>query len=190
MGVYSHYQALPADGSLLRLLLADADLYQVYCHLVGEPSGPFDLLRFDEAELQGLHEQLAGLGDGAIQRAVAVFYRELDRTREEASGVEHRALLVKHGYYFDAIEGMGTPTHPRLGERLIWPGTVLWPELVAQLDGGLSVISTEVVLAGAAFLAGLDERVIAEDPDAHRDWLALFHAAAERGEVVVVGAFP
>lgn len=193
MGVYSHYQALPADGTLLRLLWSDADLYRVYCCLVGEPCGPFDLLHADEADRLHLRERLAEAGiegDDAIRHAVAVFYRELDRTREEAPGVERRALLVKHGYYFDAIEGLGTPAHPRLGERLIFGGAGLHQDLVPELDGGLSVISAEEVRAGAAFLAILDERVVAENPEAHREWLALFRAAAERSEVVVVGAFP
>ncbi len=187
MSVYSHYQTLPSDGSLLRLLRTDANLYRVYGCLVGQPSGLFDLLHFDLADHQSLCERLAddGVeGDDEIRRAIAVFYREFDRTREVDSGVERRALLVKHGDFFDTIEGLDTLAHPHLGSRLIF-GVA---DRVREGDDTLSLISVEEVRAGAVFLAGLDARVAAIDPDTHRSWLALLRAAAERGEVVVVGA--
>lgn len=192
MGVYSHYQALPADGSLLRLLRTDADLYRVYCSLVGKPSGPFTLLRFDEADHQRLCEHLAEAGieeDDAIRRAVAVFYRELDRTREEAPGVESRGLLVKQGDLWVAIHGLGTPAHPHLGRWLVFGGEdIVAGGWVPGCEGELGLIASHQVHAGAAFMAALAQRVVSIDPDTHRSWLALFRAAAERDEVVVVGA--
>jgi hypothetical protein len=191
MGVYVHYQAVPADGELFRRLRDDPQFCVLYKMLLHRPCGPFDTRRLDADEVEELLNDIAGeevFGSrAAVDRMMAELHRELAAATIAHPGLEQRAVYIKSNCDFDrhlerALQAQGHPSAGTLVSDLIFGNVAFeWG------DGELTYVPTATVAEAARWFGPIDPASFGRLGDDFRAFRDLYVAAAGWGEVVVAG---
>jgi hypothetical protein len=180
MGVYCHYQAMPANSTLFRRLSTEEPFAVAYEHVLHRPSGPFEFL--------ALASGLGSLPDLAGEETFAALRTELCQALRDFPGIDHRSAYLKLSDDFDwiLIEQL-----TRLGR----PDAAVFTDNLRMGCAGLAGDSTSLTLVpeptvveAARWLRRIGTRAFTarEAPD-YLLWRHVYLEAAEKGEVIVIG---
>jgi hypothetical protein len=196
MGVYCHYQALPADSRLLARLRTEPRLYAFYAELVNRPCGPFNTSELDRGEFEDLLNDLARAevfgSRPAAEGAVADFRAELAKAVASHPGLEGRTAYIKLDDAFEArladeLGRLGRHGASEEADRLMLGCEPLGPNLFPGEPPELQLVSAPVVAEAAGWLSRITPEVFGWLAEDYRSWQRVYQEAAQRGEAIVIG---
>ncbi len=194
MGVYLHYQAMPDDSRLARLLRAERLLCVMYCEVIHRPAGPWDTVRLP---LNDFDETLSSIADnpafgslGTAMQAYDDLRAELERAEREYPGLRRRAAYFKL-IDFDAqlargLAAAGRPDAEWLADSLVWGTERFAPDGFGGRNVTLQRVPSPLVADAAVQLRGVGPEAFDWRAD---DWAAfrgVYAEAAARGESIVI----
>lgn len=194
MGIYLHYQAMPDDSRLARLLRTEQRFCAIYCEVIHRPAGPWDT---DRLPLDNFNETLADIAQnptfGSLPKALQAYgdlRSELERAERSYPGLRRRAAYFKI-IDFDAklacgLAAAGNPDAERLDHSLVWGAGRFAPEGFGGRDVILQSVPPPLVADAAGQLRAVSPAAF--DLRAN-DWAAfrrVYEEAAARGEGIVI----
>jgi hypothetical protein len=195
MGVYLHYQALPADSRLARRLRTERPVCLLYATLIHNPAGPYDAARLPAAERNNLLTGIANnpvFGSRAeVDRVYADLQAELARADDEFPGLRRRAAYFKISDDFEdrlarVLARAGRADAAELADELLMGTGPFAPEGFGTVEVSLRFVPPARAAEGAALLRAADPAVFAQHGDDWPAFRAVYAEAAARGEAVVI----
>ena len=196
MGVYCSYQAMPVQSQPFKWLQTEQHFCVMYGSVSHRPAGPYDIVRLPQPELdellKGIAENAVFGSRGVVDRVYTEPLAELARAAEEFPGLPQRATYMQRNCHFDAAlararKRLGHPEPEQLVDSLVLPDNHLAPDDFSAPNITLHLVQPESVAEGAKWLQKIDPDSLGEsEAEDFRPWRAVYVAAAEHGEAVVV----
>lgn len=208
MGVSVYYWAIPASGALLHKLRSEAACALLMARLFHYNRGIFYL--FDESDQVDDDPVVGDIVDSGVlgpeaeaRRHIDAFKAAVNETRTQFPGIEDRQALLEKTYEL-VEEVLARALRPSLGEGFgsflhdaLWGDEELGRNLGLEETDILGIITSPFVRSAANVLGGLDaESLFASADDEGRSrgaredferWRELYRAAAQHGDVLLVG---